>query len=532
MATTASEARKAEMARLFDLFEKLKSHRARPTSTIDEDAPMEDIRPPSRPRSTLIQTTTTEQDPAIKKLSSIVEKSSTSTRPRRNTVASMIAHGGGDVMPVDESHCDSDAESLSKFPLAERKRFPFTFKHMVHKLYDKDDWVKTIKETLEKSQNEFKPLAEQQQVPHISENDKKRSVEEEVEGGRDEKTKENVIRFEIATNPGTRTRGNSTGRQRSLSIATTGATKGYTPLSPGVRSPGFRAPVIKSPVPGIRSPGAEIDPEVRVVKKRCVGRRKSASGLANNEEASLKPDGSPRRAWVYNAAVSASERPIATAFVACPPAPPSSPTGGRAPSARYQGLGTKNLPSTMQLGGMGTKRRVIPATDAPTATSFAAFHLGPPASPTGNKGPSSRYPALGTKNLPTMMQAGGTGMKPRVVPATDAPAAARFTGFPPGPPPSPTGPSKGFMTKYSTPNSNKLPSTLKERGKPGLKRRGSIEGEMMKAAPMMMPLQQVTNLNTDGLAARRRSRIASKTEDDKGGEKVIEQKESIMKEMT
>lgn len=54
-----------------------------------------------------------------------------------------------------DSDEDEDEESLAKFPLG--KKYPFTFKLMVHKLYRVD-------EMLEKSKMEFKPLAEQDAV--------------------------------------------------------------------------------------------------------------------------------------------------------------------------------------------------------------------------------------------------------------------------------------------------------------------------------------------------------------------------------
>jgi hypothetical protein len=49
---------------------------------------------------------------------------------------------------------------LGEFQLAEEKKYPFTFKHMIHKLYKEDDWLRTVKEVLEKSKQDFKPLGE------------------------------------------------------------------------------------------------------------------------------------------------------------------------------------------------------------------------------------------------------------------------------------------------------------------------------------------------------------------------------------
>lgn len=79
-------------------------------------------------------------------------------RTRRKTVAftssSSTSNGVTSLQENDDEH------GFDEFRLAEEKKYPFTFKHMIHKLYKKDDWLRTVKEVLEKSKKDFKPLAE------------------------------------------------------------------------------------------------------------------------------------------------------------------------------------------------------------------------------------------------------------------------------------------------------------------------------------------------------------------------------------
>ena len=55
-----------------------------------------------------------------------------------------------------DSNFDEDNESLAKFPLG--KRYPFTFKLMVHMPYRVDEWAKKVEQMLEKSKMVFKSL--------------------------------------------------------------------------------------------------------------------------------------------------------------------------------------------------------------------------------------------------------------------------------------------------------------------------------------------------------------------------------------
>ncbi|KAI9451921.1 hypothetical protein BJY52DRAFT_961563 [Lactarius psammicola] len=69
-------------------------------------------------------------------------------RPRRNTVAG--------------SHTDAPATAVgrgiqARFPLRE-KRYPFTFKLLLHKLYDLEDWAAKVQGVLAASQERFRSL--------------------------------------------------------------------------------------------------------------------------------------------------------------------------------------------------------------------------------------------------------------------------------------------------------------------------------------------------------------------------------------
>ena len=69
-------------------------------------------------------------------------------RPRRNTVAG--------------SHANAPATAIGRgiqahFPLRE-ERYPFTFKLLLHKLYDLEDWAAKVQEVLAASQEQFRSL--------------------------------------------------------------------------------------------------------------------------------------------------------------------------------------------------------------------------------------------------------------------------------------------------------------------------------------------------------------------------------------
>jgi len=344
-AMSASDAKKAEIARLFDLFERLASRRPRAIQG-DNDAAMGD--------GTL--NIPDELNPILQKLSTIVSARDTSTRPRRNTVASTLSPTSNNMRVSDDSSEDDDEESLANFPLADKKKYPFTFRLMVHKLYKKDDWARTIKEMLEKSKNEFMPLAEKAVVQAKQKEQENQLLRESNGTG---------IRFKVVPVGAGGKRGSTVSgvRRRSYSVAGVGS-KSYVAISPLTKSP-----------------GAEERQEVRALKKRCIGRRKSMGGPLNANAEVTTGTNKSRGTWVYNATVSSAERSVPTTFSTFPPAPPPSPTETTRFSG-YQPLGMM-LPSHLQEKRYGTKRGV----SAGDPTMMAPMMMMPPRS-TKNTDPS------------------------------------------------------------------------------------------------------------------------------------------------
>jgi hypothetical protein len=231
-ATTKNNPKAAEFARLFELFDRIATRRARGSTEIAIST--DDI-----------QSVPAEFAPVLNNLSAVlslraqrdqVRLRKPTGRPRRNTVG---------VAPTEQNTIDV-AEDLGSptFPLEEH---PFTFKLMLHKLYNVDEWAEKVKTAVEASKEQFKPLAERMQ-----------KVMKESTG------KERVV-------------GRNVARSRSQSVINS-KSKGKAL---------FREQVPASP--------ARANDFSRVLKKRCVGRRKSISGpLAGG-------------VWVYDAAISAVE---------------------------------------------------------------------------------------------------------------------------------------------------------------------------------------------------------------------------------
>jgi hypothetical protein len=153
---------------------------------------------------------------------------------------------------------DDDEEGrVDKFPLAEEKKYAFTFKHMIHKLYKEDDWLRTVKEVLEKSKKDFKPLAD----CGLNQNPS-RCVDSQGGGG--------WFRDVPPTRVGRRASGTVKGRGlRRLSLkARHGANTSLMKLSL----------LLTARSKDVDEPQADDEP-VRALKKRCVGIiRKSTSG--------------------------------------------------------------------------------------------------------------------------------------------------------------------------------------------------------------------------------------------------------------
>jgi hypothetical protein len=67
-----------------------------------------------------------------------------------------------------ESAHKADAKAIvATFPLG--RLYLFTFKFMIHKLYELEEWAEKVKEIVEKSQSQFKPLGETEYVGRYAE---------------------------------------------------------------------------------------------------------------------------------------------------------------------------------------------------------------------------------------------------------------------------------------------------------------------------------------------------------------------------
>ncbi|KAF9460535.1 hypothetical protein BDZ94DRAFT_896823 [Collybia nuda] len=258
---TASDSKTAEFARLFDLFERLASRKSRAINDENRTTTLDDI--PSLP-------VPPDLVPVVKSLTSLMS----TRRPVRGKEGKGRGHRDATSLGVATHDIDSEDEdevSLPNFPLG--KKYPFTFKMMLYKLYQLDDWAEKVKQVLERSQIEYKPLAEAGSNVAV---DGKEVVVEEKPSGR--------VHFKVGVASGGPRRPYA--RPRSYSVLIVGKARdiGTAPMSPG------------------RARRATIE-DTRAVKKRCVGRRKSISGpLTAGAGMARSGEG-----WIYDAAVSSFE---------------------------------------------------------------------------------------------------------------------------------------------------------------------------------------------------------------------------------
>ncbi|KAJ4470139.1 hypothetical protein J3R30DRAFT_3408679 [Lentinula aciculospora] len=247
-----SAAKNAEFARLFELFEKLASRRSRATD-VEEPLAMDDPHILSIP---------TDLQPVFRNLATLVTPrtaSASARRERRNTIAGAFGSDG----------IDTNTELVANFPIG--KQYPFKFKMMLHKLYELEDWRTKVREVLERSQKEFKPLAE---TIHRSES---REDEGGENGPRGAATTASRVHFSpefVGNSPP-----KQMGRPRSHTVASESG-RGKELASRNVGS----------------APRVEPRDDERAVKKRCVGRRKSMSGISGEFST-----------WVFDSTVASSE---------------------------------------------------------------------------------------------------------------------------------------------------------------------------------------------------------------------------------
>ncbi|KAJ7224282.1 hypothetical protein GGX14DRAFT_351038 [Mycena pura] len=249
----------AEFATLFELFEVLATRRSRRTPTT-ENAFLDDTKTIAVPA---------ELETVFRSLSDIVPpRVPPSGRQRRNTVAALgrTTRPDGD----NDSASESDVESIAKFPLG--KTYTFTFRMMIHKLYQVDEWANKVREVLQRSKLEYKSLLE----PGLE--DKQAEPERAATPVADGR-----VHFKPeVTIGGKKTMPLSQGRQRAYTVA---------------------GPSRVAAVPVVSLAAAPSSPSAtfqdldcaRAVKKRCIGRRSSMSGAPVGEN------------WFYDAAVSSAE---------------------------------------------------------------------------------------------------------------------------------------------------------------------------------------------------------------------------------
>lgn len=278
------ESKTIEFARLFDLFERLASRRSRvPEATATTTTTtVNDI--PALPMSA-------EHSPVLRKLARLA-----GARERKNE-HNISRNAMEQSVPVeDETDSPNDEEPLPIFPL--EQRYTFTFKLMIHKLYGLEEWAKKIKDVVEKSRMQFKPLAEQQSHRRTS-----GTGDETVEGGvlfeikaLSEGRKEGMQHRRPARRSATKTVKEEKAESRTYVKARVTGRGNHRSYSVTDTADVFDGNLqIEQPK---HETYLDLHDGNRILKKRCIGRRKSLSGptLGKAEEG-----------WVYEAVVSSVE---------------------------------------------------------------------------------------------------------------------------------------------------------------------------------------------------------------------------------
>ncbi|KIK61967.1 hypothetical protein GYMLUDRAFT_42393 [Collybiopsis luxurians FD-317 M1] len=309
----------SDFAHLFELFEKLASRRSRAEEAGEQQQlsgmTMEMNRDTDSDTHTL--SIPTDLQPVFRNLATLVTprtRTSIAQRGSRNggktlafrsSSSASASASASSAASVIETETETDKESLAKFPMKGGKEYRFKFKMMLHKLYELDEWGKKVKEVLERSQKEFKSLDE-------------RENETESRYGSSENHREATTTITMTTTRTTKIRQDRRRREVNEGLASpskvyfgggveagittppakrTGRPRSHTVGSPGVKG---REPAHRSAgngvAPALRTVAASPRDEERAVKKRCVGRRKSISGMNAGE-----------KAWFYDAAIASSE---------------------------------------------------------------------------------------------------------------------------------------------------------------------------------------------------------------------------------
>ncbi|TFK25103.1 hypothetical protein FA15DRAFT_640012 [Coprinopsis marcescibilis] len=177
---------------------------------------------------------------------------------------------GRSISPTSTELSDDDSESVAEFPLG--KQYNFTFRHMLHKLYQRDDWLKKVQEALEQSQQEYKPLAERLEEMERERESKEKSKEKE---NKEIGEAHRALKDQVGGKRGTV-------RPRSFSVASVAT----DPLK------------VALPILGDND---QNQGEIRALKRRCVGRRISMNGPLEKE------GNETGGGWAFDARISQSE---------------------------------------------------------------------------------------------------------------------------------------------------------------------------------------------------------------------------------
>ena len=306
--TSAAQAnsKTAEFARLFDLFDRIATRRARAlTGDTSEVISADDI-----------ANVPTEFAPVLKNLSTVLslrarreeerarcaQAVAVTTQPQNTTAdAPSTTLAAGNPMPRVEPTNSNQVEDTEAptFPLGER--YPFTFKLMLHKLYDLDEWAEKVKDAVETSKSRFKPLAER--VENIV-GDAAASVSNKERG-----EKRNSVRPALGVSakfrPPSATRqayphsgAMSSSRDGTASVKERGERRGSIRPTLGA-SAKFKPPNTTRHPHSAAMPSIPKQEASRALKKRCIGRRKSINGPMSTG------------VWVYDAAISAAVTEVA-----------------------------------------------------------------------------------------------------------------------------------------------------------------------------------------------------------------------------
>jgi hypothetical protein len=192
-----------------------------------------------------------------------------STRPRRNTVAGSSMQTQTQTGPSPRTPVHQ-----TRFPLGV-KRYPFTFKLLLHKLYDLEDWAAKVQEVLATSQEQFRSL---NSTPASSSSNGNSSVSSS-DGPRSPNSPGVTFSSPLFGTPSSPLESPPARRRRAQSISKTKANDIAATRS------GTRIAAPRPPQPS------------RAVKKRIVNRRRSTNGLGIGKLGE----------WTYEAAVSSIE---------------------------------------------------------------------------------------------------------------------------------------------------------------------------------------------------------------------------------